>query len=244
MTDKTTTGSDAVDLDKLEALAKAATPGPWERGDGKLNGNDLMVYGEDYAGAAIVEMRSDANFTPRERRIQNLDFIAAANPATVLSLIAQARAAAPSLLSADELAAFNRFCECCEDFDSGGYDVGKDMMAKLARIGVVRSTGFGRYETTAYGDSIRSARAAAPAAIPEGYKLVPIEPTEEMIRAACLNQATLGNYATYEDWWNDHSSGISEKIRSYVAGDYRVMVASAPVIALTSPSSTADGSYC
>lgn len=207
MTDKTTTGSDAVDLDKLEALAKAATPGPWERGDGKSNGNDLMVYGEDYAGAAIVEMRSSANFTPRERRIQNLDFIAAANPATVLSLIAQARAAAPaqapdvcaqmralcsacggtgevhrpdgeyvgecdcaaapSLLSADELAAFNRFCECCEDFDSGGYDVEKEMMAKLARIGAVRSTGFGRYETTAYGDSIRSARAAAPAPNPD-----------------------------------------------------------------------------
>lgn len=61
------------------------------------------------------------------------------------------------LMTAGQLAAFHRFCECCEDFDSGGYDVDKGVMSELARIGVVRSTGFGRYETTAYGDTIRAA---------------------------------------------------------------------------------------
>lgn len=57
---------------------------------------------------------------------------------------------------------FNRFCECCEDFDSGGYDVPKDAMRRLAEIGLVRSTGFGRYETTMIGDAIRSAANAHP----------------------------------------------------------------------------------
>jgi hypothetical protein len=59
-------------------------------------------------------------------------------------------------ISAAELAAFHRFCDCCEDFDSGGYDVPKDMMSRLARIGVVRSCGFGRHETTEYGDAVRA----------------------------------------------------------------------------------------
>jgi hypothetical protein len=67
------------------------------------------------------------------------------------------------LLNADEMAAFNRFCECCEDFDSGGYDVEKAMMLQLARIGVVRSTGFGRYETTKVGDIVRARRTPADA---------------------------------------------------------------------------------
>jgi hypothetical protein len=55
----------------------------------------------------------------------------------------------------EELAAFSRFCECCEDFDAGGYDVPKDMMKRLAMIGLVRSCGFSRYETTSLGNLIR-----------------------------------------------------------------------------------------
>jgi len=67
--------------------------------------------------------------------------------------------------------------------------------------------------------------------VPTGYALVPLEPTEEMIRAACVNQAPKGEYSNYEAWWNDHSSGVSEKIRGYVASDYRVMLAAAPQVA-------------
>lgn len=69
-----------------------------------------------------------------------------------------ASAAAMSIpaISAEEMAAFNRFCECAEDFDSGGYDVSKDMMKRLACIGLVRSLGFGRYETTGFGMAVRS----------------------------------------------------------------------------------------
>lgn len=65
-------------------------------------------------------------------------------------------------------------------------------------------------------------------AVRAGWRLVPIEPTEHMVRAGCLNQATGKSYATYTDWWNDHSSGVSERIRGYVSSDYRAMVEAAP----------------
>ena len=58
-------------------------------------------------------------------------------------------------------------------------------------------------------------------------KIVPVEPTEEMIRAACLNQCT-EKFASYEDWWNSHTSGISAKIRRYITEDYQAMLAAAP----------------
>ncbi|WP_136414786.1 hypothetical protein [Herbaspirillum sp. ST 5-3] len=58
-------------------------------------------------------------------------------------------------ISETELDAFNRFCECCEDSDADGHDVPKEMMARLCKIGLVRSCGFGKHETTRYGDAIR-----------------------------------------------------------------------------------------
>jgi len=83
-----TSGDVPADLQQLKALALAATPGPWERG-AKGNGHELHVYGEELGGAAICGMDKPYNFTPHERRIQNLDYIAAANPAVVLGLIAR-----------------------------------------------------------------------------------------------------------------------------------------------------------
>jgi hypothetical protein len=45
-----------------------------------------------------------------------------------------------------------RFFETCED--SQDYDIPKDRMKSLARIGMVRSLGFSRYEFTDAGDSV------------------------------------------------------------------------------------------
>jgi len=67
-----------------------------------------------------------------------------------------------AVISADELAAFCRFCETCEDFESGGYDVPKEDMQRLARIGVVRWCGGSRYETTDFGDVIRARKVVPP----------------------------------------------------------------------------------
>jgi hypothetical protein len=50
------------------------------------------------------------------------------------------------------LAALRRFDETCEDDQS--YDVPKDTMKQLARIGVVYSAGFGRYGVTDFGRSV------------------------------------------------------------------------------------------
>ena len=59
------------------------------------------------------------------------------------------------------------------------------------------------------------------------HKIVPIDPTEEMIQQGCMAQAR-DEHATYEDWWNTHSSGVSRIIRDLIAKDYRAMIAAAP----------------
>lgn len=45
-----------------------------------------------------------------------------------------------------------RFYDTCED--GQGYDVPKDRMKSLARLGLIRSTGFSRYEITDAGDAV------------------------------------------------------------------------------------------
>lgn len=68
------------------------------------------------------------------------------------------RGDAPNI-TAEEMAAFSRFCDTCEDCDAGGYDVPKSKMQRLARIGLVRWCGSSRYETTEFGDAIRNDKA-------------------------------------------------------------------------------------
>lgn len=59
------------------------------------------------------------------------------------------RAAPAGLLNADELAALHRFNECA--LDGQGYDVPKEMMARLAEIGVLRRKSGAYYEHTEFG---------------------------------------------------------------------------------------------
>ncbi len=67
--------------------------------------------------------------------------------------VAQGEALTDWLLP-DDLAALERFHECCMDFDSGGHDVSKPKMSRLVEIGVVRSSGFGRHMVTTFGDYV------------------------------------------------------------------------------------------
>lgn len=60
-------------------------------------------------------------------------------------------------LSAQSLRDLQRFAECCNDMDAGGHDVPKDRMKRLEKVGAVRSCGFGRHETTAFGDAVLAA---------------------------------------------------------------------------------------
>lgn len=59
------------------------------------------------------------------------------------------------------------------------------------------------------------------------HKVVPLEPTEIQIQQGCISQ-TIGNFASYEEWWNAHSSGVSQRIRDLIAKYYRYMIAAAP----------------
>jgi len=69
-------------LDELERLAKAATPGPWRKIECAYACYEI---GHDHSGAGTVEVTA----TTIVRR--NAAFIAAFNPASVLELIRRAR---------------------------------------------------------------------------------------------------------------------------------------------------------
>ncbi|WP_447314515.1 ead/Ea22-like family protein [Klebsiella michiganensis] len=71
---------------RMKAAAEKATPGQWERGDGK-HGGELLVYCDDALGSAVCEATSGYNAIPKYQRIDNLDFIAMASPANVLALV-------------------------------------------------------------------------------------------------------------------------------------------------------------
>ena len=76
-----------IDKHALREAAEKATPGKWERGDGNGNGGELYVYCDDALGSAVCEMTSEYNAIPKYQRINNLNFIAATNPTTVLALL-------------------------------------------------------------------------------------------------------------------------------------------------------------
>ena len=57
---------------------------------------------------------------------------------------------ATEILQEDDLAWLIRFKETAEDDDS--YDTPKDALKRLIELGAVRSLGFGRCATTAFGD--------------------------------------------------------------------------------------------
>lgn len=76
-----------MNLDELENLAKAATPGPWEYELGSDDGFDHWQLFNPETLEYLVQ--DDSGVEPETR---NLAFIAAANPATVLKLIAVVRA--------------------------------------------------------------------------------------------------------------------------------------------------------
>jgi hypothetical protein len=90
---------------RMKAAAEKATPGQWERGDGK-HGGELLVYCDDALGSAVCEATSEYNAIPKYQRIDNLDFIALANPANILALVevlekAQAKADVYDMLRDD-----------------------------------------------------------------------------------------------------------------------------------------------
>ena len=94
---------------------------------------------------------------------------------SVQSLYAEAVAAQPAvpggLLTAADMKHLRRFAECAEDWDTDEHDVSKEAMKRLERAGAVRSLGFGRHETTAFGDAMLAAAPEAPQAADDAATL-------------------------------------------------------------------------
>jgi hypothetical protein len=95
-----------LDLDALERLAKAATPGPWIACDDPWNGKPLIYAGERsqmYTGSVIrletPEYHSEQGY---ECSDADLAFIVAVNPATILELCRRLRAAGDGPLPSDD----------------------------------------------------------------------------------------------------------------------------------------------
>ena len=89
-----------LDLDELEALARAATPGPWRswwEGRDHYSGDSFVGTGRAFPNEVGEgpDLYPRVTITPTGDPADNLqadqDFIAAANPATILELIARIR---------------------------------------------------------------------------------------------------------------------------------------------------------
>ena len=104
------------------------------------------------AELAMYRLSPSAPGTPEAPKELGLDIAVAVNQR--IGKYIAANKPALMLLNEEELAALYRFQETCEDSDSGGYDVDKEMMKRLAAIGAIESKGFGRYQLTEFGDFV------------------------------------------------------------------------------------------
>ena len=120
-------------------------------------------------------------------------------------------------ITAIELKALGRFRDCCEDSAAGGHDVPKEMMQRLAAVGVVRTLGFGRHETTEFGDWLLAQPPEVkvpPMAVPHSWTLVPAEPDGAM-QAAGAQAIRIDTTAINKIWTGN--------------AVFRAMIAAAPI---------------
>lgn len=81
------------------------------------------------------------------------------------------------------LSKLRRFYDCAEDFESGGVDIGRHWLDLLTRLGLLnrvqRSPAL--WELSQQGEDLLEAPVAQAEQVPEGWKLVPIEPLLNMM---------------------------------------------------------------
>uniref|UniRef100_UPI00106993E2 hypothetical protein n=3 Tax=Pseudomonas TaxID=286 RepID=UPI00106993E2 len=63
----------------------------------------------------------------------------------------ETQARATDIVPPEDMKWLRRFAEVCEDSDAGGHDLPKAAVKRLEQLGALRSSGFGRHETTAFG---------------------------------------------------------------------------------------------
>jgi hypothetical protein len=84
-----------IDIEEIETLARLATPGPWSVDSESVDKFDRLYVAKGIAGdlqGRILEVFANCLVTSDEERYVNAAFTAAANPATILALIAEVRA--------------------------------------------------------------------------------------------------------------------------------------------------------
>lgn len=99
------TTDDYADLARHAEAALELTPGEWEAGQGWVY--TRPVYSDDNRLASVLGMKfadADRAAQEEERAQRNVSHIAAANPATILRLIAENRALAARLAAVEALA--------------------------------------------------------------------------------------------------------------------------------------------
>jgi hypothetical protein len=75
-----------IDLDELKRLALAATPGPWKWW---TSNSELRLTGADLKDGGVLHAYKHSTWADISCSAANQDFIAAANPAAILKLIAE-----------------------------------------------------------------------------------------------------------------------------------------------------------
>lgn len=82
-----------VDIEELERLAKAATPGPWAVDEECLERHERLYVAKGSEGnllGRILEVFENC-LVRGKQRVANAEYIAAANPAAILELVAEVR---------------------------------------------------------------------------------------------------------------------------------------------------------
>jgi len=168
-TDTTLAPLDSAALDKLEALARAATPGPWSWW---TSNSMLRLTGADGKDGGVLCPHYYMGHADLECSPADQAFIAAANPAMILALIAQARAAqqqqaTPAHIPADEREKFEAWVRTL--------DVPGDALNRWPDGRYIQEPIEGYW-----GGWQARAAITQEAVAPAGYKLVPDVPTDAM----------------------------------------------------------------
>lgn len=105
----------ALDLDLIEALAKQATPGPWERSEYDQGiETENWIFGQNKDGSISTRHSGKLSvlrdFTGRRKRLnEDLDYIAHMHPGRALELVAEVRRLSAAY---DAMVEWAAECEC------------------------------------------------------------------------------------------------------------------------------------
>ncbi len=190
-----------IDYQALRAKAEKATCGEWslEYGEGRFDGDDALIHREAAGYLPICRIEGahpesgfDEDFQMEQQA--NAEFIAAANPATVLALLGELEAAENNLIDSE--------CHVAE-LEEALRDKQALLEASEKRIAELEA------ELVSQTYKLNELSGNSPVT-PDGWVVVPKELTPEMMRAVQI-RSELGGYATsnlsgaynmFSEFWN------------------------------------------